>query len=86
MDEIRELEVMEIKCLWSMCRVTRVYRWSNEKMRRRVDVREQMNDRVDRKALEWFGHVERMSGERLSKRVYQAEVEGKSNRGRPCTN
>ena len=86
MDERRELEVMEIKCLWSTCRVTRVYRWRNEEMRRRVDVREQMNDRVDPKALEGFGHVKRMSGGRLSKRVYRAEVEGRINRGRPFTN
>ena len=24
----------------------------------------------------WFGHIERMEGERLMKKIYQAEMEG----------
>ena len=31
----------------------------------------------------WFGHVERMEGERLVKKIYRAEVEGNRRRGRP---
>ena len=33
--------------------------------------------------LRWFGHVERMEGERLVKKIYRAEVEGNRRRGRP---
>ena len=44
-----------------------------------------MSSRVYRKVLEWFGHVERMSVDRLTNRVYKSEVEGSWIRGRPCT-
>ena len=45
-----------------MCGVTRMDRLRNEVMRERVD--------VARRVLKWFGHVERLSAERLPKRVY----------------
>ena len=52
-------------------------------MRERVGVPESLSNRVDRKVLKWFGHVERMGGERLTKRVYMSEVGGVRRRGRP---
>ena len=33
--------------------------------------------------LSWFGHVERMSDERMAKKIYDGKVSGKSGRGRP---
>ena len=45
-------------------------------MRQRVGVPESLNKRVDRKALNWFGHVERMGGQSLTKTVYMSEVRG----------
>ena len=54
-------------------------------MRRRVGVREKMNDWVKRKLLKWFSRVERMSEERLTESAYDSEVEGRRDRGRPCT-
>ena len=33
--------------------------------------------------LKWFGHVERMGSERLTKRLYVSEVRGERGRGRP---
>ena len=39
---------------------------------------------MDAKVLKWFGHVERLSGKRLSQRVCVFEVEGSGDRGRPC--
>ena len=44
-----------------------------------------MSDRVDLKVLKWLGHVERMSGEQLTKRVCAFKVEGRRYRGRLCT-
>ena len=44
---------------------------------------ENLSKRVDLKVLKWFGHVERMGSERLTKRVYESEVEGERGRGRP---
>jgi len=38
--------------------------------------------RVDRKVLKWFGHVERMGGKKLIKRVYMSEVRGERGKGR----
>ena len=33
--------------------------------------------------LRWFGHVERMDNERLLRKVMNANVDGRSARGRP---
>ena len=44
-----------------------------------------MSDRVDRKVLNRFAHVECMSGEPLTERACNCEVEGRRVRGRPCT-
>ena len=82
-EERNKLDVAEMNCLRSMCGVTRWDRWRNEVVRERVGVPESMSRRVDRKVLKWFGHVERMGGERLTKRVYMSEVRGERGRGRP---
>lgn len=41
-------------------------------MRRRVDVRENVSDRVDWEVLKWFVQEERMSGESLTRIVYDS--------------
>ena len=51
-------------------------------MRKRVGVPEAQNNRVDRKVLKWFGHIERMGSERLTKRVYISEMRGERGRRR----
>ena len=61
--------------------MTRMDRWRNEEARRRVDVRKEIRDRVDRKVLKWFGHLEHMSRERFTKRVYEFEVARRRDRG-----
>ena len=48
-----------------------------------MGVPESLSNRVDRKVLKWFGHVDRMGGERLTKRVYMSQVGGVRGRGRP---
>jgi hypothetical protein len=40
-------------------------------------------DQVENGLLRWFGHMERMSNERLTRRIYVGEVEGRRPRGRP---
>ena len=71
MDEKYKIDGMQMKYLRSMCEVTKMHRWRNEGVRRRVDRRENMSDGVNRKVLQWFGHVERLSEERLAKRVHE---------------
>ena len=68
MDERHEVDVVKIKCLCSMCGVTRMDSWRTEVVRRKVGVSEKMSDRVDRKVLKCFRHVERMSGKLLTRR------------------
>ena len=43
-----------------------------------------MNDTADRKVLEWFEHVKRVNGDRLTHRLSESEVEGGKDRGRLC--
>ena len=81
--ERRKLNVFEMRCLRSMCGVSRLDRLRNEEVRERTGVREELADRVDKNVLRWFGHVERMDDERLLKRVVNARVDGRGARGRP---
>ena len=68
-EERRKLDVMEMRCLRSMCGMTRMDRLRNEVVRERLGVEEKLSERVDRKVLKWYWHVERMSGERLTNQI-----------------
>ena len=73
---------MEPKSLRCMCGLTRMDGLRNEEVRRRFLVRGKMlSDRVDRKALKLFGYVRSISGDWLTKRVYESEVEVTRDRG-----
>ena len=48
-----------------------------------MGVSRDMVGRVESCVLRWFGHVERMDGERMAKRIYGSGVEGRRGRGRP---
>ena len=65
------------------CKTVRILSRSSPNSTLLVGVDEKLSERVDRKVLKWYGHVERMSGERLTKRVYRSEVEGERGRGQP---
>ena len=58
------------------CRVAVWNRLRNVEVRERVGVKEEMSKRVDQKVLKWFGYVQRMGDERLTKKVYNSEVVG----------
>ena len=81
--ERRRLDVMEMRCLRSMCGVSRMDRLRNEEVRRRTGVMGELAGRAERSALRWFGHMERMGEERLVKKVMNAEAGGRGARGRP---
>ena len=51
-------------------------------MRPKVGVKEKMIGGVDLKILRCFGHVECMSGEQLTIRVYESGVEGRRDKCR----
>ena len=74
--ERRKLNVFEMKCLRSMAGVSRLDRLRNEEVRKRTGVR---NINV----LRWFGHVERMDNENLTKEEINLKMDGRNVRGRP---
>ena len=43
-------------------------------------MRETINETVVQKVLKWFGHVARMSGEHLTRRLNESEVVGRRDR------
>ena len=73
MKETRNLDVMEVKCMRSMSGLTRKGRWKNEEVNCNIGTREKISDRLDQE-------VERFSGERLTKRVYESGVQGRRHR------
>ena len=81
--EKRFLNVFEMKCLSPMVGVTRWDMIRNEEIQRRAGIEKTLAEKVDRRVLQWFGHVERMDEERWPRKVKAAQVEGRLGRGRP---
>ena len=52
------LDVLEIKCLWSLCEASRTVRERNEEVKSRVSVKENTSVRVVLKVLSLFGYVD----------------------------
>ena len=82
-DERRFL-TMEMSCLRRMLGVTRLDRIKNEKIRKRVNLPETVVEVIRKRRLTWFGHVSRMSGDRLPTRALHCYIPGRRSRGRPC--
>ena len=55
----------------------------NEEVRRRALIEMELASRADQRVLRWFGHVERMDGYSMARRVFMAEVSGGRVLGRP---
>ena len=81
--EIRKVIVLEIKCLRSLVRVSRMNKVRNEEVRRRAGIEKDLASIADQRVLRWFGHVERMDEFRMARKVLMAEVSGGRVRGRP---
>ena len=54
-----------------------------EELREDVGVRKSLTRKLVRSQLMWAGHMERVEGERLTKRADVLRVEGRRRRGRP---
>ena len=78
-----KLNAVEMRSLRNICRKSLRDRIKNEDIRRECDVEESVIVKIKKGMLRWFGHVERMNDERLTKMVYVEEVRGKRKRGRP---
>ena len=81
--ERRKVNVLEMKCLRSLVRVSRMDRVRNEEVHMTAGIERELASRADQRVLTWFGHVERMDEYRMTRRVLMAEVSGGRVRGRP---
>ena len=77
----KRLDVMEMRCLRSMCGVTRWDRLRNEEIRRRSGVLLELSKRAEQRGLRWFGHVERMDEGRMVNRITRSRARGVGERG-----
>ncbi|XP_063542355.1 uncharacterized protein LOC134750982 [Cydia strobilella] len=78
-----QVNAVEMRALRSVCGVRLQDRIRNSVIREKCGLSEDVVTKIEKGMLRWFGHVERMSERRLTKRVYKGEVETGVGRGRP---
>ena len=82
-EQLRKLEVMEMKCLRRVVGCTLWDRRRNEDIRAEAKVAP-IAEKVVESRLRWFGHVCRKPEEDLVKQIWERKEEGKRRRGRPA--
>ena len=71
--ERRKVNVLEMKCLGSLVRVSRMDRVGNEEVRRRAGIESELASLTDQSiAMRWFGHVETMGKYSMTRRGVDA--------------
>ena len=68
------MNVFEMKCLRPMVGVTRWNRIKNDEIRKKAGIEETLAEKVDRRLLRWFRHVERMDEGLWTRKVKAAKV------------
>ena len=61
---------MEMRSLRWICGVRLADRIGNEEVHRMAGTSEDIKVRMKKNVLSWFGHVERMNDERMTKKIY----------------
>ena len=77
------INAVEMRALRSMEGVTLKDKLRNSVIRERAGVKEDVVTRIEKGMLSWFGHMERMSERRLTRKIYMADMNGLVARGRP---
>jgi len=77
------INAVEMLSLRKIGGVTLVDRIENKVMRQRFGLKESVGVKMRKGMLRWFGYVERMDDERLTKQIYRVEVEESRSRGSP---
>ena len=72
-----------MRSLRRICGVSLADRIRNEEVHRMAGTSEDVTVRMKKNVLSWFGHVNRMSDERITKKIYDGKVSVKRGRGRP---
>ena len=80
--EKKRLNVMEMRCLRNMCRVTCM---KKEEVRKRTGVMRDFASRAEQSVLWWFGYMDRIEEDWLVKRKVRSNVKSVRLRGRPQT-
>ncbi len=78
----RRMGTVEMRMLRMQIGVTRMDRWRNEDVRKKLGVAP-ITEKMRESRLRWYGHVERREDDSILKIVTKMEVEGKRARGRP---
>ena len=79
----QRLRVFEMACLRKIEGVTRREKIRNEEIRERVGCCQEIDRRIRKRRLKYFGHVNRMPPERYPRIALYGYVHGKRNQGRP---
>ena len=56
---------------------------TNIEIRARMDIKTSITIKIDKKRMQWYGHVQRMDVDRIPRLVLNWKPEGKNRRGRP---
>jgi len=81
-EDERRISVAEMNWLRRILGVTKRQHIRNEEIRKRLGREETAVDKVKARRLQWFGHVSRMSGDRLPYLALHTKLEGTRSRGR----
>jgi len=79
----KKLKVFEMNCLRKIKGVTRRDRLRNVDVRRDLNMKVDIVQRIQTRRLRYFGHVTRMKGDRLPTIALSGQVHGARKRGRP---
>ncbi|MFA0954716.1 RNA-directed DNA polymerase, partial [Klebsiella pneumoniae] len=79
----RKVNAVGMSFLRGVCGKTRMDRVKNVWIMNECGVKETLYERGERNMLRWFGHVGRMSDDRIVKQVYKNRIDGKRAKGRP---
>ena len=76
------MRAVQIDNLRGLLGIRRMHKVPNARIRDVYGVKRDLDERIDKEVLQWFGHVERMERDRIAKRVYVGECAGSRSVGR----
>jgi hypothetical protein len=82
-DDRRRINATEMGSLRRSARISELDRKTSEYIREKMDAPDTILDKITRKQLIWYGHVDRKDPTRLPKITINWKPEGRKKRGRP---
>ena len=77
---IRPVQMENLKGLLGIRRLDRV---PNARIKELCEVKKGVDERIDEGVLPWFGQMERMEKDRIARKLYVGECDGRHSVGRP---